>query len=539
VPEAEAQEAGETRVTPPRTEDEPGAAEVAPELLSTAVPSPGARRWPSVGLTVGLAVSAFVVFSSIVLLAVVHAADRYQVNHVSGTWMALARDAADGTLYRPLYEDGFFGGTFYMPLQIVLHAGLSEITGEELVSGRLLAYVIALALCGLTLGLLRSTQCAWIPSLALLAAVAVTPTGQLALLGIRGDALPLVLQLAAIGVIVRWRSRRALIAAALFCALALTAKLTAVWAPIAIALWLLGRSRRSTLLFAGMVVLASAVFVGVFEFASSGRLSDNVLGLLRGGDGSSSGTPLAGVSTLFELMPSKAGAVWILLPAALVACLLGATRRLSIFQIALLVELVVVAAVLRDSGSDYNHLIDLAVLTALVVGELWGRGIPAAGSPVAPYTVATAIVAVALVLGTVQSYVESMRGDVTSALRTATGQGGEDYGLEPLAAYVDGEQTLLSEDPVIPLMLDQRPILIDAIAVRRLGRSHPEWVDALRDRIEAHEFDAIALLHPVEDEGWFADSTFGSDIRDAIAAGYRLEARLDRPPLVYWLYRPG
>jgi hypothetical protein len=506
---------------------------------TTAARAAEPSRLPGAALTAALAVGAFVVLSSTVLLAVVHAADRYQVNHVSGTWMALARDAAHGTLYRPLFEDGYFGGTFYMPLQIVLHAAVSLATGDELVSGKLLGYLVALALCALTLSLLRSARCPWVPSLALLAAVVVTPTGQLAMLGIRGDSLPLVLQLAAVAVVSRSTARRAVAAAAVLCALALAAKLTAVWAPVAIGVWLFLRARRRALPFVGTTLVSVVVLAGAFEAVSAGRLSDNVWGLLRAGDGDSSGTPLAGVSTFLELMPSRAGAVWLLLPLALAACLYGlARRRPSIFQIALLVQLVVVAAVLRDPGSDYNHLIDVAVLVVLVVGELWREVTSSSStSPVVPFTVATAIAALALVLGTTQSYLESMRSDVADAIRAVGGREHENYALEPLAGYVSRREVLLSEDPAVPLLRGERPLLIDAIAVRRLGLAHPEWTRGLRDRILAQEFDAIALLHPVEDVSWFADSTFGPEIRSAIATRYRLRAQLDRPPLAYWLYQ--
>src|SRR6187401_2643114 len=68
----------------------------------------------------GLACMTVITFASALLVALVHVDDRYNVNHVSGTWIALAADLRDGTLYRPLFEDGSFGGTWYTPLQFVL-----------------------------------------------------------------------------------------------------------------------------------------------------------------------------------------------------------------------------------------------------------------------------------------------------------------------------------------------------------------------------------------------------------------------------------
>ena len=64
-------------------------------------------------------------------------------------------------------------------------------------------------------------------------------------------------------------------------------------------------------------------------------------------------------------------------------------RRLTIWQLSFLIELPLLALVLADPGSDFNHLVDLVVLTVLVVGELWVRleprpgGVSALGAAIA------------------------------------------------------------------------------------------------------------------------------------------------------------
>ena len=54
--------------------------------------------------------------------ALAHVDDGRSVDHVAGTWMALATAANAGTLYPPFYEDGYYGGTRFAPLPIVLQA---------------------------------------------------------------------------------------------------------------------------------------------------------------------------------------------------------------------------------------------------------------------------------------------------------------------------------------------------------------------------------------------------------------------------------
>ncbi len=120
-----------------------------------------------------------VTFLSAFLIAAAHVSDRYNVNHVSGTWLALASDARHGTIYRPLFDHGVFGGTWYMPLQFVLQGGVSYVTGEYIVSGKLLAYAIGLALLGVVYLLLRRLGCSRLVSAALVSAILLTPARSL------------------------------------------------------------------------------------------------------------------------------------------------------------------------------------------------------------------------------------------------------------------------------------------------------------------------------------------------------------------------
>ena len=103
------------------------------------LPSP---RWLSWSL---LAVAGLV-FVAWLFLAAVHVDDRYRLDHVSGVRMALAQYFDRGTLYPPLYDGQFYGGTRFMPIPIVLHGSLAKLTGEYLISGKLLGYAVMLAL---------------------------------------------------------------------------------------------------------------------------------------------------------------------------------------------------------------------------------------------------------------------------------------------------------------------------------------------------------------------------------------------------------
>ena len=303
-------------------------------------------------------------------LATVHVADRFNVNHVSGTWMALTMDVREGVLYRPFFEDGYYGLSAYMPLQFVLAAGASLVTGEYLVSAKLLAYLFGLAIVTLVLLVLRWFGCPALLSLALVAAVLATDVGLLAVTGIHGDALPLVLQLGALAIVLRSTSRRAVALAGGLCALAVVAKFTAIWAPLAIILWLAVKYRRSLVAFLSAYLGLTVALLVLFEVLSDGRLSKNFIEVFTPGGSASEGSVAGGVSTYFELVTAHAGAVWLLTPFAVLAVLQGIARRsLTLPQVALLCAVPVVVVVLGNPGSDFNHLVDIGALVVLVVGE--------------------------------------------------------------------------------------------------------------------------------------------------------------------------
>src|SRR5688572_31860636 len=81
--------------------------------------------------------AAAAVVASIAVLAFAHIDDQHRVGWAEGTRMALARSIVHGEMYPPLFEDGRFGGTRYMPLPTALHAGLARVTDEYLTSGKL------------------------------------------------------------------------------------------------------------------------------------------------------------------------------------------------------------------------------------------------------------------------------------------------------------------------------------------------------------------------------------------------------------------
>jgi hypothetical protein len=486
------------------------------------------ERWLARGL---VAASALVVLAW-AYLAVSHVDDRYALDHVSGVRIALARAFDHGTLYPPLYDGVHVGGTRFMPLPIVLHGWIARLTGEYVVSGKILAYAAAVGLVVAVVGLLRSLRCPTAYALALGVVVLTTGTGLWGSLNLRVDLLPLLLQVLAVW-LARVRSSPAATAgAAGLAALALVTKLSAVWAPVAIAVWLLVRDRRRAVWFVGAYAVAAAVLLGGFAAWSGGRLFENVFGLATSGV-TSFRSILGAPYRLVNLLVSDATTAWALAPIAVFAIWVSfAERRLSIHVLSLLAALAVLLLVLLDVGTGWNQLVDVVVLGAIVIGELLGRPEDASerfsilrGRPFAP--VVGVVVLWSLLSGSVVTLFPEVR---------STAAGTASYRLDPLAGVAARTTRVLSEDPFVPISLGQTPLVLDPFMLPRVAERDPAAVSDLVARIEARDFDLVVLVEPLQpvDREWWNEEDLGPAVARAIADAYRFAGRAQG----YYLYVP-
>jgi hypothetical protein len=149
-------------------------------------------------------IGALAILSWLVVL-VVHLGDRYEVGHVAGAWMALAANAEGGVLYPELFDGERYGGTRNMPMFFTLHAGLARVTGEYLISGKLLTLGFALLLLSVVFLALRRLGCSRPVALGMTALIVLTATGLRTSATIRGDVAAVALQIAAIEIAMRRR----------------------------------------------------------------------------------------------------------------------------------------------------------------------------------------------------------------------------------------------------------------------------------------------------------------------------------------------
>ena len=486
-------------------------------------------------LAVGLwavVVAAGAVLLSIATLAVVHIDDRYGVGAAGGVWMGLSSALRDGVLYPAVYANGFYGGTRYMPLPIILEAGAGAISNELLVSAKVMIYAVGGGLFTVLYVVARRRGAPWQIAVGLIAAVIATTAGVMTTLGVRWDSLATLLQLAAVAVVVEHeRSHRRVAVSGVLCALAIAAKISALWAPIALVIWLAVVARRSLGTFLGSLI-GSCIALGLlFEGLSSGRLSLNMRLFAFGGTDSASA--FEGVHRLYQfaLRDQREGAALILV--AVIGVIVAAVRRrVGPYEIGFVASIAILLVVMRDGGAYENHLIDLLVLTSAVVAGMWQAAPSGRGRLVLQSLVVLAILA-ATVLASRYTIVPDLRAALAHELRGRP---------DPrLSVAVDRDLAkaggcALYEDASIPLLAGERPIVLDAFMVHRLQTRRPAELRLLEERIRDGQFEQIVLTRPLTDLGWFAVLDFGSQLANAMRDRYRLAAQRSEQGL--WIYVP-
>jgi hypothetical protein len=471
-------------------------------------------------------------------IALVHLDDRERVGHVQGAWMALAGYTNDGTLYPALFDGERYGGTRWMPLGIVLHALAARLVGSELLGGKAVTLFTTLALLGAATMVLRRLGSRWPVAWALLAAALVTNAGLFTTTTIGVDVLAAALQVGALALYVREATQRAtatatLVGAGVLAGLAPLAKLTAGWAALAILCHLAaGRRWRELGVFLAAAAGTTVVGLGLALAVSDGRLWDSVGRLmLAGGLGPVAivRAPNQVVYNLAEFAPGMLAVV----PFALGSVLLvRGWRDLSVLDWALAWALLAVLAAFTDIGTGLNQLIDLLVLVVLVAAQLPHRLAQRFGDH------GRALGVGALAVGALSALAAGVVLTLVPALRTAVdvARHGHPLPTVPLADVIEPDDTLLSEDPYVPVALGRRPVVLDAFMIRRLDELDPALVNPLIERIEAGGYDYLLLLEELhgERDAWWEDYHFGVRIVEAMRRAYEPMGRRDG----YLVYRP-
>jgi hypothetical protein len=105
----------------------------------------------------------------------------------------------------------------------------------------------------------------------------------------------------------------------------------------------------------------------------------------------------------------------------------------------------------------------------------------------------------------------------------------------PLEGLITAHDTILSEDPYVPVALGQVPVVADSFMLLRIGKRHPDAVQALIERIDAREFKFVILTAPIEQTSWWDTFHLGRDVVQAIDRSYEFSRGAEG----YYVYAPA
>ena len=443
---------------------------------------------------------------------------RLLLDHPSGAWATLADDLLHGTFYRPIESALGWGGTRYPPLYPLLYAGVARVVGSLPAAAALLELLFLAVLVWATYVFLERNGVRRMLALpGALAVLALVPVQVLLGLG-KADLLASALCFSGLAIASGGASRRRDATVALLFSLAVLTKWTVIagllaWLTHA---WIQGR-RRLLLERAAMVGGIVGAGVLVADLASGGQMLLQLRAFATGG-GHIGDLLSAPVNFLLRTDPADL-TLLVLVLGAFAASPRGSWRSLPL--LAFFWTGVCLLATWASPGVAENHLLELMVLALVVFLVLLERG-------ALPLRFAATVLPVYLVFAATRSAPETVEGLLTPAparLLATTG--------------TPAEGPLLAENPWVPLLAGQRPVLADPFTFRILAERRPELMQHLTADLAAQRFRAVVLRWPAEDvEGrlWYRWVHFGPGFLDALERTYVKTASFRTGPRPYWTH---
>ncbi|HYG69557.1 MAG TPA: hypothetical protein VD838_17920, partial [Anaeromyxobacteraceae bacterium] len=175
-------------------------------------------------------------------------------------------------------------------------------------------------------------------------------------------------------------------------------------------------------------------------------------------------------------------------------------------------------------GTGMNHLAELQAAGMTTLGVLASSRAGAAATLARAGAATAAVAGLVVAIGLLRA---DLSGSRLAAARAALADAPRAFGAP-----------ILSEDPLVPILAGERPILLDPFMHRIAAERDGALADRLAVRIAAGEFAAVILLADAagpDADAWYGRIHLGSGPLAAIRDRYRLVAR--HPP--YHVYLPA
>jgi len=408
----------------------------------------------------------------------------------SGVWSALALDAANGLVYRPVLADDGYGGTRYMPVFFLLHGLAIRLIGDATLAGLLLMQASVALMVAAIARLLVQQGVSRRSAAAVALLTCVTSLYQQYLSDVNCDYLAAALSLWGLSLFLghdgQPRRRAARAFGLVLMIAAFYTKFSTVYVPAALFLsYVLHGRWRAALAFAA-AALALLIAVGAaFHVLSDGRMIEALAATATGG------TDLA-----FALGFARRFAEELILyhPAIGVSFVLalgkwaldGPRRWRAPLHLTFVMVTLVTLVVFTSRGIAGNHMIPLHAVALVLLGSAL------TGSRGQRHALAAGIGILGLiVVATWFPGVPSVRATLAARANPPVAEI-----RAAIDRHVPPGRLLYAHHPMYPIVAGRRPFVLDVYNLNLfLHRDHPVG-DNFRARLAQARFDALIVPDP-------------------------------------------
>ena len=406
--------------------------------------------------------------------------------HTSGVWAALANDFSNGILYRPVFDDFGYGGTRYMPVFFILFGIFINVFQDPVTAGFALSLSAVIFLdIGIYL-LLREFGVRRMVAIPLMVLPHASISFQLLTLEYRGDFLASALNVWGILLALKYLKKPhwfLILMSSIAFSGAMFTKFTTVQGFGSLLIFYFLHGRKKSALWQTTIIGILGVFnLLILHIASDGRMLSNVMACLLGG-----GSLDYALKTPYWFIHVIGQDPFLLVQVVLASFLVFKTYRAkgkTLPYLYFVITFIFTVLIFSSRGTDHNHLMDLLIASVIIIGINFQKSPELTKFFNITFFFIIAGIIITWLPGTIsiRHHMEAV-GKPTRANLIYIGE-----------RLGENTKNILAENPLVPLMLNQRPILMDAFSLRLTTKKNPKIDHDFNRKIENQFFGAVVLM---------------------------------------------
>lgn len=415
-----------------------------------------------------------------------------ELDHVSGAWLVLANDLSNGLFYRPLYsQTGGIGGTRFFPLFFSLNSFASVFGFNAVTWGHFISVLLGLLFLWITYSHLNKLSQTKVLCIFLMGFLLLTNTVINGFSAIKSDIFPVFFNLTGIYLFFRYKGSNssAVHIPVLFFLIAFASKVTSLNGIATIFIWYtINKNYKDAFKTATIFSIGAIAYLFLLYVWSDGRIWE-IFQTCASGNPPLEYAVKAPIHFLKNISNGNIVAFFLFISALICIEFKAKTSIQTIYNIYFVLALVQIILLFASPGIDSNHFIDLVSASVLLIAARIGN-LPSRNS-IHPIAVISVVALFSLLrLPALKTEYEKLTN-------------GQPNQISALANYLAPYDSILSEDPLVPVIAGKTTVLQDAFMYKYVIAKYPEAEVALLDKLKKRDFEVVVLKHDPLNPIWF------------------------------------